>query len=104
MIAITDHPASKKDMNVEQSSHKITDRLLPYGFKNNTITWYFVDDTVKNVTPFKYYSKRNIGHVNNDIATNILVCNDDVTSVDKACFFYLILYQTKHNQKEESCK
>ena len=50
--------------------------------------------------------KRNIGdqfmNVNNDIATTVLACNNNVTSGDKACFFYVTLYQTKHNQKDES--
>ena len=41
-------------------------------------------------------------NVNNDIATTLLACNNNVTSGDKACFFYVTLYQTKHNQKEES--
>ena len=29
--------------------------------KDNTITWYFVDGTVKKISPFKYHHKRNIG-------------------------------------------
>ena len=41
-------------------------------------------------------------NVNNDIATTVLGCNNNVTSGDKACFFYVTLYQTKHNQKEEA--
>ena len=41
-------------------------------------------------------------NVNNDIATTILACNNNVTIGDKACFFYVTLYQSKHNQKEES--
>ena len=44
-------------------------------------------------SPFKYYPKRNIGdqfmNVNNDIATTVLACNNNVTSGDKACFFML---------------
>ena len=60
----------------------------------------------KKVAPFKYHPKRNIDdqfmNVNNDIATTVLACNNNVTSGDKACFFYITLYQTKHNQKEES--
>ena len=39
--------------------------------------------------------KRNIGdqfmNVNNDIATTVLACNNNVTSGDKACFFYVTL-------------
>ena len=74
--------------------------------KNNTINWYFIDGTIKKIAPFKYHPKRNIGdqvmNVNNDIATTVLGCNNNVTSGDKACFFYVTLYQTKHNQKEES--
>ena len=74
--------------------------------KNNTINWYFADGSVKKITPFKYYPKRNIGdqfmNVNNDIATLVLACNNNVTSGDKACFFYVTLYQTKHNQKVEA--
>ena len=41
-------------------------------------------------------------NINNDIATTVLACNNNVTSGDKACFFYVTLYQTKHNQKDES--
>ena len=41
-------------------------------------------------------------NVNNDIATTVLACNNNVTSGDKACFFYVTLYQIKHNQKEEA--
>ena len=74
--------------------------------KNNTINWYFIDGSIKKIAPFKYHPKRNIGdqfmNVNNDIATTVLACNNNVTSGDKACFFYVTLYQTKHNQKEEA--
>ena len=42
-------------------------------------------------------------NVNNNIATTVLACNNNVTICDKAYFFYVTLYQTKHNQKEESC-
>ena len=74
--------------------------------KNNTINWYFIDGSIKKIAPFKYHPKRNIGdqfmNVNNDIATTVLGCNNNVTSGDKACFFYVTLYQTKHNQKEEA--
>ena len=74
--------------------------------KNNTINWYFSDGSVKIITPFKYYPKRNIGdqfmNVTNDIATTVLAYNNNVTSGYKACFFYVTLYQTKHNQKEEA--
>ena len=70
------------------------------------ITWHFIDGSTKKIAPFKYHPKRNIGdqfmNVNNDIATAVLACNSNVTIVDKACFFYAILYQIKHNQKEES--
>ena len=71
------------------------------------ITWHFIDGSTTKVTPFKYHPKRNIGdqfmNVNNDIVTTVLACNNNVTIGDKACFFYVTLYQTKHNQKEESC-
>ena len=71
------------------------------------ITWYFIDGSIKKIAPFKYIPKRNIGdqfmNVNNDIATTVLACNNNDTTGDKACFFYVTLYQTKHNQKEESC-
>ena len=71
------------------------------------ITWHFIDGSTKKISPFKYHPKRNIGdqfmNVNNDIATTVLVCNNNVTIGDKVCFFYVTLYQTKHNQKEESC-
>mgnify|MGYP001180549953 CR=1 FL=1 len=40
--------------------------------------------------------------LHNDIATTVLKCNNNVTSGDKACFFYVTLYQTKYNQKEEA--
>ena len=59
--------------------------------KNKTINWYFIDGSIKKVAPFKYHPKRNIGdqfmNVNNDIATTVLGCNNNVTSGDKACFF-----------------
>ena len=59
--------------------------------KNNTINWYFIDGSIKKVAPFKYHPRRNIGdqfmNVNNDIATTILACNNNVTSGDKAYFF-----------------
>ena len=75
--------------------------------ENNSINWYFVDGSIKTITPFKYHPKRNIEdqfmNVNNDIATTVLACNNNVTSGDKACFFYVTLYQLKFNQKEESC-
>jgi len=71
------------------------------------VTWYFIDGSIKKVAPFKYVPKRNIGdqfmNVNNDIATTVFACNNNVTTCDKVCFFNLTLYQTKHNQKEESC-
>ena len=74
--------------------------------KNYTINWYFIDGSIKKIAPFKYHLKRNIGdqfmNVNNDIATTVLACNNNVTSGDKACYFYVTLYQTKHNQKEEA--
>ena len=38
-------------------------------------------------------------NVNNDIATTVLACNNNVTSGDKACFFYVALYQTKTIKK-----
>ena len=41
-------------------------------------------------------------NVNNDIATTVLACNNNVTSGDNACFFYVTLYQSKYNQKEEA--
>ena len=31
-----------------------------------------------------------------------MACNNNVISGDKACFFYVTLYQSKHNQKEEA--
>ena len=58
--------------------------------EDNSINWYFIDGTIKKVTPFKYAPKRNIGdqfmNVNNDIATTVMACNNNVTSGDKACF------------------
>ena len=74
--------------------------------EDKSITWHFVDGTSKKICPFKYYPKRNIGdqfmNVNNDIATTVLACNNNVTSGDKACFFYVTLYQSKHNQTDEA--
>ena len=55
------------------------------------ITWHFIDGSTKKVSPFKYHPKKNIGdqfmNVNNDIATTVLVCNNNVTIGDNACFF-----------------
>ena len=66
--------------------------------EDNSINWYFIDGSIRKVTPFKYAPKRNIGdqfmNVINDIATTVLACNNNVTSGDKVCFFYVTLYQT----------
>ena len=47
--------------------------------------WFY-----KKIAPFKYHPKRNIGdqfmNTNNDIATTVLACNNNVTIGDKACF------------------
>ena len=40
-------------------------------------------------------------NANNDIASLILACSNDITSRDKL-YFYVTLYQPKHNQKEEA--
>ena len=87
---------------------KENDTVAEIKFDNDKcITWHFIDDSTTKVAPFKYHPKRNIGdqfmNVNNDIATTVLACNNNVTIGDKACLFYMTLYQTKHNQKEESC-
>ena len=37
----------------------------------------------------------------NDVASLVLACNTNVSSADRAAFFYMTLYQTKHNQTEE---
>ena len=75
--------------------------------QDQRIIWHFMDGSTKKVAPFKYHPKRNIGdqfmNVNNDIVTTALACNNNVTIGDKAYFFYVTLYQTKHNQNEESC-
>ena len=94
-------------MSAGQNCLNDTGTLLQFNLdEDNSINWYFIDGSVKLIVPFKYYPKRNIGdqfmNVNNDIATTVLACNNNVTSGDKACFFYVTLYQTKHNQKEES--
>ena len=36
-------------------------------------------------------------NVNNDIAIIVFACNNNVISGDKACFFYVTLYQSKLN-------
>ena len=73
--------------------------------EDNTIKWYFKYGTIKEVTPFKYAPKRNIGdqfmNVDNDIVTTVLVCNNSVTSDDEACFLYYSL-PDKNNKKDES--
>ena len=62
---------------------------------------------LQKIAPFKYNPKRNISdqcmNVNNDIATTVLVYNNNATIGDKEYFFYVTLYLTKHNYKEESC-
>ena len=77
-----------------------------YFDEEKTINWYFIDGTVRRITPFSYFPKRNIGdqfmNVNNDIATTVFACNNNLTVGDRVCFFYVTLYQTKHNQREES--
>ena len=63
--------------------------------------------SLQKIAHFNYHPKRNIGdqfmNTINNIATTVLTCNTNVTIGDKACFFYVTPYQTKHNQKEESC-
>ena len=41
-------------------------------------------------------------NVNNDIATVVLACNNNVTLGDKVCFFLVTMYQTKYYQKDEA--
>ena len=105
MTIITDHHVSKKVLNVELTYYNQIHQI--YFDEEKSITWYFVDGTVKKITPFSYIPKRNIGdqfmNVNNDIATTLLACNNNLVLGDRACFFYVTLYSTKHNQKEESC-
>ena len=66
----------------------------------------FIDGTIKKITPFKYFPKRNIGdqfmNINNDLATTLFACNNNIVLGDRVCFYYVTLYQTKKNQKEES--
>ena len=38
----------------------------------------------------------------NDVASLVLSCNTNVSSADRAAFFYMTLYSTKHNQTEEN--
>ena len=65
--------------------------------EDKSINWYYADGSVKKVTPSRYYPKRNIGdqfmNVNNDIATTVFACNNNVTLGDKQCFYYVTLYQ-----------
>ena len=71
-------------------------------YEDKSIDWYFADGSVKKVTPFRYYPKRNIGdqfmNVNNDIATTVFACNNNVTLGDKQCFYYVTLYQSKKSE------
>ena len=71
---------------------------------DNCITWNFIDGTSQSVSPFKYIPKRKVGdqfmNVNNDIVTTLLACNNNITFGDSVCFFYVTLYQSKHNQGE----
>ena len=61
--------------------------------ERESIIWHCIDGSTKEIKPFKYYPKRNIGdqfmNINNDIATTVLACNNNVTIGDKACFFML---------------
>jgi len=41
-------------------------------------------------------------NINNDLATTLFACNNNVVLGDRVCFYYVTLYQTKKNQKEES--
>ena len=67
--------------------------------------WFFVDRSTKVVCAFKYIAKRNIGdqfmNQYNDVASLVLSCNTNVNSADRAGFFYMTMYSTKHNQTEE---
>ena len=108
MIATINHPASKKGPECRTELPKLHTPVATIQFGNDKcVTWCFIDGSIKKVAPFKYVLKRNIGdqfmNVNNDIATTVFACNNNVTTGDKACFFYVTLYQTKHNQKEEAC-
>ena len=65
-----------------RATQKKIDRLLQYSLKKITP----LEGSVKKITPFKFYPKRNIGdqfmNVNNDIATIVLACNNDITLGD----------------------
>ena len=41
-------------------------------------------------------------NINNDLATTLFACNNNIVLGDRVCFYYVTLYQTKKNQKEES--
>ena len=62
---------------------------------------------LQKIAPFKYHPKSiddQFMDINNDIEISVLTCVNNMTIGDNAYFFYVILYQTKHTQKEELCK
>ena len=81
----------KKGLECRTELSKKHTHIATIQFDNDKcITWYFIDGSIKKVAPFKYVPKRNIGdqfmNVNNDIATTVFACNNNVTTGDKACF------------------
>ena len=93
----TESHVLKEDQSVGQSYLRSTGMKQSFFYEDKSIDWYFADGSVKKVTPFQYYPKRNIGdqfmNVNNDIATTVFACNNNVTLGDKQCFYYVTLYQ-----------
>ena len=98
----TESHALKEDQNIGRSYSRNTGTKQIFFYDEKSINWYFADGLVKKITPFQYYPKQNIGNqfmnVNNDIATTLFACNNNVTLGDKHCYYYVTLYQSKKSE------
>ena len=76
-----------------------------YYDENNMYDWYNIDGTKRGICRYEYMPRRNIGdqflNVNNDVASCVLGCNTNIGLADRSCFYYVTMYSSKQNQKEE---
>ena len=88
--------------------------LLPKGHEflayilfddEDAVEWHFIDGSTKKYSRYEYMAKRNTGdqfmNMSNDIASCVLGCNTNVGLADRVQFFYVTMYASKQNQKEE---
>ena len=76
-----------------------------YYDENNMYDWYNNDGTKRGICRYEYIPRRNIGdqflNVNNDVASCVLGCNTNIGLADRSGFYYVTMYSSKQNQKEE---